>query len=44
MIQTLILLHSLVMIWDIIQYNMNLDDDNFDEDNPASIVFVRLIS
>ena len=47
MIKTLILLHSLRIIWTFVIIdlnNINIDDDNFDEDDPETIVFVRLMA
>ena len=42
MIKTLILLHSLRMIWAF--DNIDIDDDNFDDDDPETIVLVRLMA
>ena len=47
MIKTLILLHSLRIIWTFVIIdlnNINIDVDNFDEDDPETIVFVRLMA
>ena len=42
MIKTLILLHSLRVI--LAFDNINIDDNNFDEDNPETIVLIRFMA
>ena len=37
-------IHSLQLMPGASQYNLNLDDDNFDDEDPETIIHVRLMA